>query len=365
LRLLHSRRSSTGALAVLCLALLCCGRAPGQASQQNGAETKTQAEFYQDFRGNKPHPAFQWDGMNGEETIANEAQGLRIKLPLNRDRKDPGGLALSSPLKGDFEITAGYELVAIPVPKTGNGVGFELFVMLNAPTRDGFPIARLKRRDGSDEYACGHNKTVDGKRRFNGKSFPATATAGQLRLQRKGTRYTFSATEGVDGAFKNLCSYDGDASDVRLVRLAAYPGQAAEAVEVRFVELRLRGDLNPELLAKADMRATAPPDTPADPAASAAAPAPQRGWLLIAVGIGALIALASLVTVGLAILLRRRRPGSHDKAAAVQALGPVTTEPITFTCPSCGKGLKVRAELAGKKVKCPHCGKPAHAGQTG
>src|SRR5207253_1693042 len=28
---------------------------------------------------------------------------------------------------------------------------------------------------------------------------------------------------------------------------------------------------------------------------------------------------------------------------------------LSFACPSCGKGLKGKAELAGKKVRCPHC----------
>jgi len=31
---------------------------------------------------------------------------------------------------------------------------------------------------------------------------------------------------------------------------------------------------------------------------------------------------------------------------------------IAFPCPGCGKGLKVKDELAGKKGKCPHCQQP-------
>jgi hypothetical protein len=37
---------------------------------------------------------------------------------------------------------------------------------------------------------------------------------------------------------------------------------------------------------------------------------------------------------------------------------------LSFACPSCGKSLKARSELAGKKSRCPHCGEsvcvPAH-----
>ena len=31
---------------------------------------------------------------------------------------------------------------------------------------------------------------------------------------------------------------------------------------------------------------------------------------------------------------------------------------ISFVCPACNKQLKVKDELAGKKAKCPGCGKP-------
>src|SRR5215475_3022416 len=31
---------------------------------------------------------------------------------------------------------------------------------------------------------------------------------------------------------------------------------------------------------------------------------------------------------------------------------------IPFPCPSCGKGLQVKEELAGNKLACPHCRQP-------
>jgi hypothetical protein len=38
------------------------------------------------------------------------------------------GLEIKTTLRGDFEITAGYELLRADQPKEGYGVGFELFV---------------------------------------------------------------------------------------------------------------------------------------------------------------------------------------------------------------------------------------------
>jgi hypothetical protein len=40
----------------------------------------------------------------------------------------------------------------------------------------------------------------------------------------------------------------------------------------------------------------------------------------------------------------------QDKTDSVSA-------PISFLCSGCGKGLKARPPLAGKKVKCPGCAK--------
>jgi hypothetical protein len=74
-----------------------------------------------------------------------------------------------------------------------------------------------------------------------------------------------------------------------------------------------------------------------------------RGWL------AAGLLLAFLTTATLALLgvwLWARRRGRGAPAAAPKA----DAAPVAFACPGCGHGLKVKAELAGKKGKCPKCG---------
>lgn len=45
-------------------------------------------------------------------------------------------------------------------------------------------------------------------------------------------------------------------------------------------------------------------------------------------------------------------PGSfHDQ----DTVPPREPARVSVTCPACGKGMKVKRELVGKKVKCPHC----------
>ncbi len=92
--------------------------------------------------------------------------------------------------------------------------------------------------------------------------------------------------------------------------------------------------------------------TPMDvfPLATTEAIAPRR-WLralgLLGLGLGMAVSLTFAVCLSL-----RRRPGP----------GPVNEENspqyLSFPCPACGKKLRARAELAGKKLKCPQCRQP-------
>jgi serine/threonine protein kinase len=102
---------------------------------------------------------------------------------------------------------------------------------------------------------------------------------------------------------------------------------------------------------------------PADgstPAASPppAAPVPEKhkGWLaagaIIGVGIVSMLALA----LWLAVRQRRRTGMVSAPVLDQQPKAEPISQPISFPCAGCGKSLKARAELAGKKVKCPHCG---------
>src|SRR5436853_2254110 len=45
---------------------------------------------------------------------------------------------------------------------------------------------------------------------------------------------------------------------------------------------------------------------------------------------------------------------------AIEQNNPTLTKAarLRFACSACGKGLSAPVELAGKKVKCPKCGKP-------
>ena len=63
---------------------------------------------------------------------------------------------------------------------------------------------------------------------------------------------------------------------------------------------------------------------------------------------GIAIPLLAAVVIGGVLFWRRRK----TSAATIPRMTFVS-----IACPDCGKKLKVKAELAGKKVKCGQCGK--------
>jgi RNA polymerase sigma factor (sigma-70 family) len=95
------------------------------------------------------------------------------------------------------------------------------------------------------------------------------------------------------------------------------------------------------------------PDAPEE----ATPPAGSKRWL------AAVVILGLLLTPALAVWLyvrHSRRAGKTPAPAPVmdkRSEPAAAPAPVSFPCPGCGKLLKVKAELAGRKVKCPQCGR--------
>jgi hypothetical protein len=75
---------------------------------------------------------------------------------------------------------------------------------------------------------------------------------------------------------------------------------------------------------------------------------------------GILGLLIALPLVGVGLYVRRSRRAAKGLAGAPvpgRPAGPQAAAPsVGFACPGCGHGLRARAALAGKRVKCPRCG---------
>jgi hypothetical protein len=89
-------------------------------------------------------------------------------------------------------------------------------------------------------------------------------------------------------------------------------------------------------------------------------------------GLPAVVAKPSLVAAGLVVALvglsglgmwGLSRRGRRTAEAPGRPAAPTAPPTLTVRCSGCGKSLHARAELAGKKGKCPGCGRPVQVPQ--
>src|SRR5207249_3434674 len=108
---------------------------------------------FHDFRSDLSLP--DWLAMDGptQDAVIDPADGgLRIKLPAARRSYQPVGVATKLLFSGDFEITAGFELLSAARPAGGYGVGVSLNLSHTAERMLFGKIARFRRAQEDDVF---------------------------------------------------------------------------------------------------------------------------------------------------------------------------------------------------------------------
>jgi hypothetical protein len=328
--------------------LLLTAQAPDQPAPQQPPLPRM---FYQDFRnGQAPTSPVHRFGPDYDLVTRADNDGYRITLPALRKNPDVVGLIVTSAVSGNFEITTGYDLIDLGHSKTDQLVGVELYLMTDTPTQESVGLYRgIQGKEREEVFSCMRMTGPKGKRSYPNHIEPATTKSGRLRVTRTGTEVVYWAAED-EGEFRELWCYELNTEDLRMVRIAAYTSRTPEAVDVRIRDLRIRAT---------DM---AIDEATGSPAVAEAPPASKgRGWLIVG-GLTSLL-LAGGIVAGVFLVRRSRRVAGvmlpaagyeHKLNKADQAVASV----VSFSCSSCGKDLRARSHLAGKKVKCTQCAKP-------
>jgi serine/threonine protein kinase len=282
-------------------------------------------------------------GPDLDAAVTTDAKGLRIARPQGRTNQITG-VDVPIKLHSDFDIALGYELLAIGEPLPTYGAGVALRVMFGEPTSLTALIARSRKPAGDQFGTYKLLKEADGKDRYvQVLEMKATAPSGRLRLVRTGSQLQYLAADGVPG-YRTLRSLEIGTEDVRLVRVYATTTDRPVLLDVRFTDLDVRAD-----------EIVRPAAEPAPPSAPAEAPRPGSG--LTAALVFGLLLLTLGVALGVWLSARLRRavgqPAPEDLPPDEPNAAPL---PVDFSCAACGKKLRVKADLAGKKLKCPGCG---------
>jgi predicted Zn finger-like uncharacterized protein len=277
--------------------------------------------------------------------VKGEPQGLRLTLPATRDNLGDVGVEARKVLRGDFEITLAYDLVAIATPAPKWGAGVILQIRLDTPDDAMANVTRTFKGKGasfgSSYFAVGDAGTHV-RQPLQYPQANAKIRSGRLRLTRTGNDLAFQVDEG--GGFRVIASKEVGGADVVSVHVLATTGKEPFPVDVRFPSLELRWD-------PASKVAAAPPVLE-----RAQEKPPSRGWLAAA---AIVVGLMAVSIVGWFFLSRLRRgthqPSPRETAKRNGAEGATPPSGLALVCPGCQRKIRVKAEQAGKKVKCPHC----------
>jgi DNA-directed RNA polymerase subunit RPC12/RpoP len=296
-------------------------------------------EYSEPFHGDPRNPgAWQVSGPDADTCVRYEPAGLRITLPRGYPGTRPStGVTSTFGVKGDFDVTVGFEVLAEPEPPEfgKDQTRFSLGLILDTPHWQGMTLSRKATSKQSQKTFMGWVSLwndASGKNTQRADSVPTDVRKGRLRAVRTGDSLVCYAAADGDDTFLLVKEYAFPRDDLKEVHLMGSTGDPQVMLDVRVTDFHCRAEAFPGLSLPA-----AP--VPAGPARGFG-PAALVG-LVLAVG----LALALAVWLG---VRRTRRAGAVRPAAPRPA--------VSWACAACGKTLRARAALAGKKVRCPQCG---------
>jgi hypothetical protein len=207
------------------------------------ATAQSAQEFSVDFRtGQALPPALKLFGPNPARFVKQEAGGLRVTFPANRPGKQPVGLSPRFAVGGDFEITLRYEILVAQQPETGYGVGTNIYLVVGKPLVEAAGLARYEHPKKGSVYVINRTWVAhQDKVRQHIKTVPTQVKTGQLRLKRSGAILHYLVADGPSSTFRELHQAKFSPDDLQTVRFTANTGGARAALDVRFLELTIRG----------------------------------------------------------------------------------------------------------------------------
>ena len=222
-------------------AILLCSALPAFAQQSHK----------HDFRGGKfDSDVLKFYGQTPEKYFTQENEGLRLRYtgvgaaPSNFT----AAVVWRFHARGDFTVTARYEILNVEKPKTGYGVGPELYLWFKNANEDAIPFSRVIAPNGDTSIQFGRiTKNENGQRRpspQDSKWVPATDASlrGAFRITREGNLLIASFAEGTDGKFVEIQRIEITNADVAMIRFAGISGGDPNAVlDMRMLEFTLQG----------------------------------------------------------------------------------------------------------------------------
>ncbi len=182
------------------------------------------------FRPNLKQSLGRWEVKHGS------LQAIIPKGPVGRPPISFVGLF---ELEGDFEISADYQLVALPKPaatsaKNRGDVANTVEIVISGPA--GWCVVSRKHLPMGERISCFGE--LGGMRKFISELFPVSGSAGRLEARREGEIIHFYRTEG-GGPEVEIGSIPFGSGPVSEVSLQVYAMNTTDALDVRFSSLHV------------------------------------------------------------------------------------------------------------------------------
>lgn len=188
---------------------------------------------------------FRLEGPNASQFIHPESQGLHWRFGEGKTPERPVGVYWNTRIQGDFAVTVSYAIQVASTPKKGGGVGAELYLMLDGPSKDGIALSRVELPDGSAAIKFMHlaNDSTSGQRTMSSSRTVMTqqiSKRGRLRFVRTGAELVAAWSEGDDTEFSELQRTEVPGTDLNMARFAGVTGSDTGAkLDMRLLEYRL------------------------------------------------------------------------------------------------------------------------------
>jgi RNA polymerase sigma factor (sigma-70 family) len=218
--------------------------APGTVTA--AAELRGPVTVRRSFRGKQVDlEFFQLAGPNPELYLQPEEEGLRITLPEKNGPRDPVGVKLRYPVRGDIELEASFEFLNVPRPATGAG-GVSLYLYLASPDRDGLWLGKVNDQLRGPLFNAGQRVgNIENRTDKFITNVPAGNETGlaRVRLVRQGSSISMFAGDESAAGFVHLATLDVNTADCVIVRLAADPIWRPDiAIDVRLIDFTITAE---------------------------------------------------------------------------------------------------------------------------
>jgi hypothetical protein len=183
-----------------------------------------------------------------EKYLTPEKEGLRLRFTGMEapPARQAAGVFWRFEARGDFVVTAKYEILKMERPKMGQGVGAGLYLHLKNREQEGIALARRIQPAGDPYLVFNYmiTKEQGGNSPKVVKKFPTRESSlrGALRLSRQGKVLIASVAEAED-VFTELHRTDVSTADLDLIRFAGFGGGDKNAVlDLRILEFDFQGE---------------------------------------------------------------------------------------------------------------------------